>query len=141
MGTFQSFAEALENKIRQQIERENQKPPPSNSSEAPEAGWTRLVGEMPSYRFQSPQKATAYHLNRRPVARPSHVLNDAQKEAWAFFQAHLLTPLSPAFTRADLKRAFRALALRLHPDQGGTATQIQSLLKARQQLELVFPNP
>jgi hypothetical protein len=139
MGSFHSFAQVLEKKIRREIEKEYSRSDSVSSTETPSEGWTRLVGEMSTYHFQASQQAQAYHRHR-PVSkpRPAHNLNEDQQHAWAFFQSHLELPLAPNYSKADLQRAFRSLALRLHPDQGGSSSKFQELLKARRQLETIF---
>lgn len=142
MGSFQSFAQELEKRIRKEIEKEFLQPEPSSPSEVkdfPSETWTHLVGQVGTFRFQADPRAAAYHRTRpAPKPRPAHNLNEIQSKAWTFFQSHLEIPLEPNFSQSQLKAAFRALALRLHPDQGGSHQRMQELLWARRQLETVF---
>jgi hypothetical protein len=143
MPTYMEFAQILEKKIRKEIERDSS--PRSFSSENAQASneiqselWTHLVGHLGTRRFEAPQKGQAYHrLRPAPRPRPHHSLNESQTQAFAFF-AHQGAPLAANFSSADLKLAFRRLALKLHPDQGGTAASFQKLMQARSILQTVF---
>lgn len=141
MGAFHSFAQILEKKIRREIEKEFQAESSFSEgkpSEIQSELWTHLVGQMNTFRFQSEQNASVYHRNRpAPRPRPNHTLSESQTLAFDFFQSHKAV-LAANFTRTDLKKAFRLLALRLHPDQGGNTADFRTLLTARAELEQLF---
>lgn len=144
MGSFTAFAQILERKIRLQMEKEaSQKPSSSqfhsqDSFSQPEL-WTHLVGHIDPIHFQKDQTRVAYHRNRPPLKpRPDHIFNPQQASAFQFFNSHGATLLAANFSSKELKKAFRTLALRLHPDQGGTAPAFRSLLRARSELQSLF---
>jgi hypothetical protein len=144
MGTYMDFAKILEKKIRREIEQElAQAPLRTSNSTSPQTEiqselWTHLVGQLDTRRFEAPVKGQAYHRQRpAPRPRPAHQLNAEQTEAMEFFAASGQA-LAANFNSADLKKAFRQMALKLHPDQGGTAITFQRLLKARRSLESLF---
>ena len=65
----------------------------------------------------------------RPMARPqrkAHVLSASEALSFEYLKVHNLD-LSPAFTEAELKKAFRHSAFILHPDQGGSTEQFVEL--------------
>jgi hypothetical protein len=144
MASFHSFAQLLEKKIRRELEREMKSPsnsgePGSVASMTRAEAWTRLVGNVGTFRFESPNKAQAYHQHRTPPKpRPPHLLTESQRKAFEFFQGALEVPLQPHFSATDLQKAFRQLALRFHPDHGGTNQSIQSLIAHRRDLEKLF---
>jgi hypothetical protein len=145
MGSFQSFAEILEKKIRKEIEKDFHSSSQTFSSENVENSsavqselWTHLVGQMNPYHFTADQKAAVYHRNRpAPRPRPDHKLTASQAIAFSFFQAHKME-LPANFSSNDLKRVFRILALRMHPDQGGSISDFRTLLAARAELQQLF---
>jgi hypothetical protein len=144
MGTYMDFAKILEKKIRQEIKQElaHEHSRTSNST-APQTEiqsglWTHLVGQIGTRRFEAPVKGQVYHrLRPAPRPRPDHHLNSEQIDAMTFFASYG-QPLNANFSMTDLKKAFRQMALKLHPDQGGTAIQFQRLLKSRKSLEALF---
>jgi len=137
------FAQVLERKIRKEIERESSRTSSSSqnshpSSEIQSELWTHLVGNLGTRRFETPQKGQAYHrLRPAPRPRPNHSLSESQTLAFTFF-AQQGSPLAANFSSADLKLAFRRLALKLHPDQGGTAASFQKLMQSRSILQTLF---
>jgi hypothetical protein len=142
MGTFIEFAEILEKKIRKEIERDGHPQTPSEdfraSSKIHSELWTHLVGQMDAHHFQNPHQGQAYHrLRPAPRPRPDHQLSTEQSKALMFFAKHG-QDLAANFSSADLKRSFRALALKLHPDQGGSSLLFQTLVQAREQLQALF---
>ena len=151
MGSFHSFAHELEKKIRKEIQAElsqdssEQARSPrssdagnSGSPQAPTELWSFLVGNLDPVRFQAQTLGQAYHGQKKPVApRPPHSLNALQIWAVDFFAQRDVT-LSPRFSAKDLQSAFRKLALRMHPDQGGSPIEFQNLMTARSELAQLF---
>lgn len=63
----------------------------------------------------------------RPQGNP-HFLDNAQQESKAWFEENGET-LEADFTADELKKSFRRLALRFHPDRpGGSATRFRTLM-------------
>lgn len=60
------------------------------------------------------------------IPGPAHNLNPEQKTSYNFFNLYDLN-LLPDFTKHELKRAYRLLALKLHPDKGGRTEEFLSL--------------
>jgi hypothetical protein len=155
MGSFHTFAQVLEQKIRREIEKDYQQAPHSSSASPSEMTfngthskvetetngkpetWSHLLGKVETVHFKETKKGDLYHRFRpAPKPRPAHVLNPDQQQAFAFFQSQF--NLAANFTRADLQKAFRVLALRFHPDHGGKSHHFQSLVRARKELETIF---
>lgn len=145
MGSFISFAQILEKKIRREIEKESyshqsqqQSQQHSQEPQIQSELWTHLVGQMDPYRFGNNPRSAVYHRNRpAPRPRPDHKMNAEQEVAFQFFLNNK-AGLAANFSRTDLRKAFRNLALKLHPDQGGTSSEFQGLLAARSSLESLF---
>ncbi len=140
MGTFMEFAQILETKIRKEMEKSA---PASSEKASPKTElhselWTHLVGHLDTRRFETPQKGQAYHrLRPAPRPRPDHKFSAPQSEAFEFFNQQGAA-LAANFSGPDLKKAFRSLALKLHPDQGGSAFKFQRLMQARAVLQTLF---
>lgn len=137
MGSFLSFAETLERKIRREIGRELQSDQQPNESvfrgettvfprewDSSPRGMAWLIGETPRKSTFSEKGRTAYGVKVRPL--PPHKLTLKEKSALQFFAQHSVT-LSPRFTKSELKKCFRGLACRLHPDAGGLTSQFIEL--------------
>ena len=62
---------------------------------------------------------------KTPPARPAHLLNPAQKAAYDRLAG--LTELPENFSMTELKKAWRAAALRTHPDRGGTSERFRDV--------------
>ncbi len=154
MGTFHSFAQELEKKIRRDIQQDIQQDlepdrtsPEVHSNSTGSFGrsekseipiqselWSFLVGAVHPVRFTAAAKANIYHSQRKPMApRPPHQLSAVQQWAIDFFAKHEAA-LSPRFSQKELQSAFRKLALSLHPDQGGSPVSFQNLVTARAEL-------
>ncbi len=155
MGSFQSFAQELENKIRKELQaqlaqelhasNEGKGPVSAGSSsssahsgDTPSELWSFLVGNLDPVRFQASTKGQAYHAQKKPgTVKPPHLLNALQTWAADFF-AQRGVVLSPRFSAKELQSAFRKLALRMHPDQGGSPVDFQNLMSARSELAQLF---
>ncbi|MBK9322083.1 MAG: J domain-containing protein [Bdellovibrionaceae bacterium] len=111
MGTTVSFKQILEEKIKspnRKSEGEGQA-----TSDLDPAHLAYLLGNLETFHFR-PRPAKIYPAPPK-AAIPPHKLTQSQLESCAFFESHGFK-LSPAFSRKELKKGFRALALRLHPD-------------------------
>jgi hypothetical protein len=96
-----------------------------------------LMGTLGPAYFR-PQASRAYPSRPKPPP-PPHALSEAQKVAHDFFALHGNT-LSPAFSQKELKKAFRVLALKLHPDtnKGAVASAFIELKKNYETLMDLF---
>jgi hypothetical protein len=82
-----------------------------------------LIGRIARLQSAHPAKSP-YKPSISP--RKTHELTLSQQEAFAFFTKHQ-PDLSDAFTRNEIKSAFRKIAFVTHPDQGGTAEEFMQL--------------
>ena len=160
MGSFHSFAQVLEKKIRKELEQEfhmgssssRQQPElKSEQTSQSQAGargqgsacaraelWNVLVGNLDPIHFSAPTKGQAYHGQRKPSPpKPPHQLSALQQWAAGFFTDRGIS-LSPRFSSNELQSAFRKLALKMHPDQGGSPAEFQNLMTARSELAQLF---
>jgi hypothetical protein len=103
-----------------------------------------LLGIVQPLRQNPEAKAHLYHRHRpkvrpTPRPRPAHALSETQVAALHFFRNSGQSELQSNYSMAELKTAFRHLALRFHPDrpQGSAALFIQ-LKNAYDCLRLVF---
>lgn len=140
MGGFSEFARVIEQKIRRDLKAELQAEDLVSRGENPNftreyddspRGMAWLIGKTPRATIIDPRGKTAYGVKERPL--PPHKLNVFQMSAVRFFLDHGVS-LSPRFSKKELKAAFRKLALRLHPDQGGAA---QSFMELKSCFELL----
>jgi hypothetical protein len=83
-----------------------------------------LIGQIGRFDVRS-NKNTYPRSTTRPQRKP-HVLTASEALSFEYLKTHNLD-LSPAFTEAELKKAFRHSAFILHPDQGGSTEQFVEL--------------
>lgn len=152
MGQFLQFAEILENKIRNQLKDEfaKQYSHPDTQSDtknnnnckvtlntSEQLDWNLLL----SLKKQAPmtQKKSTGPAYKTPAkkAKPAHTLSEIQQKSYLFF-IHNNCELPAGYTESELRQAFRTLALKLHPDHGGTAYAIRELLEHRDVLSTVL---
>lgn len=89
------------------------------------------MGKTPKSTVLDPRGRTAYGVKERPL--PPHKLNIFQSAAAGFFREKG-QELSPRFSARELKSAFRRLAMRLHPDHGGST---QSFLDLQESFKIL----
>ena len=142
MSAQASFQQILEGKIRSQSRaqsREDQSPQGFDQSHHCQdpVHLAYLMGTLGPAYFR-PQASRVYPSRPKPPPLP-HSLDEAQTLAAALFADHGAT-LSPAFTQKELKKAFRTLALKLHPDtnKGATGGAFIELKKNYETLMSVF---
>lgn len=142
MRSEASFQQILERKLKAQSTSERQEThtqtafDQGSQSQDP-AHLAYLMGTLGPAYFR-PQASRAYPSRPKPPP-PPHALSEPQSAAAAFFTDYG-TPLSPAFSQRELKKAFRLLALRLHPDtnKGALAGAFIELKKNYETLMGVF---
>ena len=141
---FEKFADILEKKIRKQIEAEmmSKGQTPRNTQENTTVEAHDLLGSlltsMNPVHFYVPQGAKKYpHRTVKPKPRPAHVFNAEQAHAFQYL-LKLGADLLENFNKKELETAFRALALKLHPDQGGSNEKFRLLLDARNSLKTLL---
>ena len=94
-----------------------------------------LLGNL-GVSYWQPSAQRIYPAGPRPEPK-AHGLNPEQQQAYDFFKVE--SKLSPAFTRRELKKAFRMMALRLHPDMnGGAVAPFLELKNSFEQLNALF---
>ncbi len=145
MGSFDSFAQVLEKKIRAQIESEMNSTQSTQSNirtQIPAETWGNLLGQIQPQRFTQEQKGLNYHRHRKPpphpAPRPAHKMTAEQLTSFQFFKSHG-SDLADNYTLKELKSAYRKLALKIHPDQGGRADLFMTLQQAFAKLQKVLP--
>ena len=136
MGNRESFAEILREKIQDSTQSQSENTYFSKAPPPPPEAWAGLIGQLDPLESRSAKVSFNAYLKQCPP-RPDHVLNETQNRAFAFLKKHDGS-LKGSFSRGDLKRAFRLIAKKLHPDQGGTAAEMRELLQARNDLQTVF---
>ncbi len=117
MSTETSFKQILEEKIKSR--QSNIATEGKSTSDQDPAHLAYLLGSLETYYFR-PRPTKIYPSPPKTAPRP-HELTQKQKDSSDFFEKHGFK-LSPAFSRKELKRGFRALALRLHPDMNKGAS-------------------
>lgn len=85
-----------------------------------------LLGQVPKVEFShikpSGYKVDKSNIFKAKTPRPNHNLNANQLKAFEFFNEFLKSinmEISASYSQRELKKAFRLLALRLHPDKNG----------------------
>ena len=145
MRTHSSFRQILEEKLQghgSNAGATGASAPPINSSidhSTDPAHLAYLLGNL-GVSYWQPRAQRIYPAGPRPVPTP-HTLTPDQQRAYEFFNsvAVLGATLSPAFSRRDLKKAFRQLALRLHPDMNkGAVAPFLDLKNSYELLNAVF---
>lgn len=137
-----SFHEILERKIKAQSGAESHETQSAQGFEQSQhsqdpAHLAYLMGILGPAYFR-PQAGRAYPSRPKPPP-PPHALSEAQKTAMDFFHLHG-SALNPAFSQKELKKAFRGLALKLHPDtnKGAVASAFIELKKNYETLMGLF---
>lgn len=140
MGQFLEFARIIEEKIKTEMKRAHSSPTPSEHNRVHDdlpPGFSSLLANQSQSRPTHPTQSRAkkaYGVVAKPL--PPHDLSPEQKLAAHIFQTYQ-TPLSPRFTRKELKTAWRKLAKKTHPDQGGSESSFRAALKAYHDLTAV----
>jgi hypothetical protein len=138
---FEKFADILEKKIRKQIEAEifaSQSPEKNENLTASLEG-NELLGSLLTslnpVHFYVPAGTKKYpHKTVKSKPRPAHRFNPQQAHGFQFM-LQCGAQLQDNFNKRELEAAFRALALKLHPDQGGSTEKFLQLLEARKSLQ------
>lgn len=120
MKSSASFQQILEEKI-QALHRESRHPQgfEANTSSQDPTHLAYLIGHVGSTFFR-PSASKAYPSRPKPPP-PPHPLTTAQIWARDYFVLQGVE-LSPAFSLRELKRAFRTLAFKHHPDMNKGAS-------------------
>lgn len=77
------------------------------------------------------------HAGSPPIQSNPRILNKDQQKAFAFIN-QWGTPLKDCFTSHELKKIFRVLAIKLHPDHGGSTLAFVHLKKSYEILKKVL---
>jgi len=131
MKDFFSFAQALESKIRSQIEKEIQNSSSHHSNWEKDEDFLFDPSIIPikmkfSCTFSLTAKAKkAYKVTNRSI----HPIRLSETQANALKELNLLgAGLQNPFTKKQLKKVSRKLSLQCHPDHGGTADQFIKIM-------------
>ena len=134
-----SFAEILEGKINQDLKKDLSRDLGYDSGPLPEKDMdysylSYLLGHTDLRRDQNSVRTfgkTPYMQYRpKPKPRQAHALNAEQTKAYEVLTQQ--TSLHPAFTRQELKKAYREAAKTAHPDLGGSPALFIEVRKAYQ---------
>lgn len=118
MTDFMSFAQILEGKIKKDLEHDSISSPEKDTDYS---YLSYILGRADLRKDQNSVRTlgkTPYHQYRpKPKPRQAHTLNTEQAKAYAALNQ--ISPLHPAFTPHELKKAYREAAKASHPDLGG----------------------
>jgi hypothetical protein len=73
-----------------------------------------------------------------PKRNPPHKLNEEQAQAYAVFKKFGIV-LNTDFTRIELKKSYRTLCFKTHPDRKGSATAFMELKRSYELLLKAIP--
>lgn len=142
----ETFIEILTEKLTEELTRNIRKDLQKNLfserktaiSESHFATEHQLLGQIDAQIFQRNFSQSRYQIfQKKPQPRPAHALSPEQRQAWnVFFEKGI--PLADNFSLAELKTAFRKLAIRHHPDQGGTTETFLQIHAAHLKLLALF---
>ncbi len=137
-----SFAEILCSKIEQNDQAEKLNPLSSINNDP--YGLAYMLGHFGKYEFKKStkdcftQQKYRFGLNKYQVqSRREHNLNPEQENSFLFFH-NWSCHFERNFSKIELKKTFRKLAIKLHPDHGGTAQLFIELKKHYETLMLIF---
>jgi hypothetical protein len=144
MPTERSFSEIFEtlSEINFATNTSSHAAPEWESSLEP-AWMSQLIAELSPIQYHPrPYLYRGYPVRKSQVFRQPHLFNEPQQTAYdtlAMYQTVGGTPsnFDQAFTKTQLKSAYRQALLKTHPDQGGTAETFQAVKKSYEIL-LVF---
>ncbi len=144
MSDFLSFAEILEHKIRKEIlaefQSEKQASKPNFPSEKPvyPHNFTSVMIDLDPIFLPKDSRAQEYHKHKRTPPPPKpHVFSATQQKAFDLFQ-QLGAGLNPGYRLSELKKAFRQLCLKHHPDRGGSSDKFGLIKPAYSELMSVI---
>jgi hypothetical protein len=92
------------------------------------------------YQVGGPPRGLKFWRDRRQGEAFNRKMHEALRKSWshvlerfagASAEALEILDLQPPFTRADVERAFKAKAQKVHPDKGGDDAIMRALLLAR----------
>jgi hypothetical protein len=118
VGTEKTFNDIFVKQLLKDLWPGTSSNPPSDIQDSSPAHMAYLMGELEI--FSTPSLRGQSHYNQvkmKPAPRTPHVFTEEQRAAFQFFKKYI-PDLSEAFSPKELKRAFRLLARRFHPDMG-----------------------
>lgn len=137
-----SFAEILSSKIEEKDFKQNSISEKTQMSDPYALAY--MLGHFDKYEFKKSTKdcfsrsKNDYGFNKYPIqTRKNHQFNESQEISFQFFQNHL-EQFERNFLKLELKKAFRHLAIKHHPDHGGSALLFIELKKHYETLLLIF---
>jgi len=122
MNAQASFKEILEEKLTKTASAPRDESFVMNSDPAHLAF---LIGQIRRVENTTPVGKYPVKKVLRPARKP-HVFTEAQQASYMYFRLEI-ADFSEGYNEAELKKAFRQLALVLHPDQGGDAQKFMAL--------------
>lgn len=125
MKSNTSFAEILSEKV--QGDSINSTSTQTEISTNDPIGLAYMIGHFEKYQFKKSksecfqQRKYSATYNKYQITKPkNHIFNQNQENSYLFFNSWD-PQFDRNFSKNGLKKTFRQLALRLHPDHGGTA--------------------